>query len=77
LIAAIKVRPFPEKVAFHDPMTAHGTALTILNGEVQIQTPVMAYSNSFYVVRLILLCSCDALIFISVSAKAQGVPSAG
>jgi hypothetical protein len=44
-------------------MTAHGTALTILNGEVQILTLVMTYSNSFYVVGLILLCSCDALIF--------------
>jgi len=55
-----------------DPTTAHGTALTILNGEVQTQSFIMAYSESFLVVGVILLGSCGALLFLPKPAKAQG-----
>ena len=60
-----------------DPTTAHGTALTILNGQVQTQSFIMAYSESFLVVGLILLASCGALIFLPKPMKAQNAPSAG
>jgi len=60
-----------------DPTTAHGTALTILNNEVQTQSFIMAYSESFLVVGLILFASCGALIFLPKLAKAQGAPSPG
>jgi DHA2 family multidrug resistance protein len=59
-----------------DPTTAHGTALTILSGEVQTQSFIMAYSESFLVVGLILFVSCGALLFLPKPAKAQGAPSA-
>jgi DHA2 family multidrug resistance protein len=59
-----------------DPTTAHNTALTILNGEVQTQSFIMAYSESFLVVGVILLASCGALIFLPKPANAQGAPSA-
>jgi len=58
-----------------DPTTAHATALTILNGEVQTQSFIMAYSESFLVVGVILLGSCGALIFLPKPAKARGAPS--
>jgi DHA2 family multidrug resistance protein len=58
-----------------DPTTAHNTALTILNGEVQTQSFIMAYSESFLVVGVILLGSCGALIFLPKPAKARGAPS--
>ena len=60
-----------------DPTTAHGTALTILNGEVQTQSFIMAYSDSFLVVGMILLGSCFALVFLPKPAKARGAASAG
>jgi DHA2 family multidrug resistance protein len=60
-----------------DPTTAHSTALTILNGEVQTQSFIMAYSDSFLVVGLILLASCGALIFLPKPAKAQSAPPSG
>jgi len=47
-----------------DPRTAHGTALTILNVEEQTQSFIMAYSDSFLVVGLILFASCFALLFL-------------
>jgi DHA2 family multidrug resistance protein len=60
-----------------DPTTAHRTALTILNGEVQTESFIMAYSESFLVVGLIMLASCGALIFLPKPVKAQGPRSAG
>jgi DHA2 family multidrug resistance protein len=60
-----------------DPTTAHGTALTILNGEVQTQSFIMAYSESFLVVGVILFASCGALIFLPKPVKARGSPSPG
>jgi DHA2 family multidrug resistance protein len=59
-----------------DPTTAHGTALTILNGEVQTQSFILAYNDSFLVVGVILLGSCGALLFLPKPATAQGTPSA-
>jgi MFS transporter, DHA2 family, multidrug resistance protein len=60
-----------------DPTTAHGTALTILNGEVHTQSLIMAYSDSFFIVGLILFTSCGALIFLPKPAKTKGTPSEG
>jgi len=60
-----------------DPMTAHSTALTILNGEVQTQSFIMAYSESFLVVGLSLFASCFALIFLPKPAKGQKAHSGG
>jgi DHA2 family multidrug resistance protein len=60
-----------------DPTTAHGTALTILNCEVQTQSFIMAYSESFLVVGVILLASCGALIFIPKPVKSRSAPSPG
>jgi DHA2 family multidrug resistance protein len=60
-----------------DRTTAHGTALTILNGQVQSQSLIMAYSESFYVVGLLLLGTCGALIFLRKLAKTQDAASAG
>jgi len=60
-----------------DRTTAHGTALTILNGQVQTQSLIMAYSESFYVVGLILIGTLSALFFLPKPAKAQGASSAG
>jgi DHA2 family multidrug resistance protein len=60
-----------------DPRTAHSTALTILNGEVQTQSFIMAYSDSFLVVGLILFASCFAVIFLPKPAKSQGARSTG
>ncbi len=37
----------------------------------------MAYSDSFFIVGLILFASCFALIFLPKPVKAQGAPSAG
>jgi DHA2 family multidrug resistance protein len=59
-----------------DPTTAHSTALTILNGEIQTQSFIMAYSESFLVVGIIMFGSCGALLFLPKPAKAQGAPSA-
>ena len=59
-----------------NPTTAHNTALTILNGEVQTQSFIMAYSESFLVVGMIMFVSCGALIFLPKPAKAEGAPSA-
>jgi uncharacterized membrane protein YgdD (TMEM256/DUF423 family) len=59
-----------------DSTTAHGTALTILSGDIQTQSFIMAYSESFLVVGLILFASCGALLFLPKPAKAQGAPSA-
>jgi MFS transporter, DHA2 family, multidrug resistance protein len=59
-----------------DSTTAHGTALTILNGEVQTQSFILAYSDSFLVVGVILLGSCGALLFLPKPANAHGTPSA-
>jgi DHA2 family multidrug resistance protein len=58
-----------------DPTTAHSTALTILNGEVQTQSFIMAYSESFLVVGMILFASCGALIFLPKPAKDRAAPS--
>jgi MFS transporter, DHA2 family, multidrug resistance protein len=58
-----------------DPTTAHSTALTILNGEVRTQSFIMAYSESFLVVGVILFASCGALIFLPKPAKGRGAPS--
>ena len=60
-----------------DITTAHGTALTILNGEVQTQSFIMAYSESFLVVGLILFASCGALIFLPKPVKTRNAPPAG
>jgi len=60
-----------------DPRTAHATALTILNGEVQTQSFIMAYSESFLVVGVILFASTGALIFLPKLGKTQSAPSAG
>jgi len=60
-----------------DPTTAHGTALTILNGEVQTQSYIMAYSESFLVVGMILFASCGALIFLPKPVKTQTASAAG
>ncbi len=60
-----------------DPTTAHGTALTILNGEVQTQSFIMAYSESFLVVGLILFASCGALVFLPKHGKTRSTSSAG
>jgi len=60
-----------------DPTTAHGTALTILNSQVQTQSLIMAYSESFYVVGLIMLGTLGALFFVPRLAKTQGESSAG
>jgi DHA2 family multidrug resistance protein len=60
-----------------DPTKAHDTALTILSGQVQIQSLIMAYSEAFYVVGLILLGTLVALIFLPKMAKTQGASSAG
>lgn len=60
-----------------DRTTAHGTALTILNGQVQTQSLTMAYSESFYVVGLLLLGTCGALIFLPKLAKTPGTPFEG
>jgi DHA2 family multidrug resistance protein len=60
-----------------DHTTAHDTALTILNGQVQSQSLIMAYSESFYVVGLILLGTLGALIFLPKLAKTEGASSAG
>jgi DHA2 family multidrug resistance protein len=60
-----------------DRTTAHGTALTILNSQVQTQSLTMAYSESFYVVGLLLLGTCGALIFLPKLAKTPGTPSEG
>jgi hypothetical protein len=60
-----------------DRTTAHGTALTILNGQVQTQSLIMAYSESFYVVGLLLLGTCGALVFLRKLAKTKGAASAG
>ena len=59
-----------------DPTTAHGTALTILNGEVQTQSFIMAYSESFLVVGMIMFGSCGALLFLPKPAKGRSAPSA-
>ena len=58
-----------------DSTTAHGTALTILNDEVKTQSFIMAYSDSFLVVGLILFASCSALFFLPSPSKAQANPS--
>jgi DHA2 family multidrug resistance protein len=58
-----------------DSTTAHGTALTILNDEVKTQSFIMAYSDSFLVVGLILFASCSALFFLPPPSKAQANPS--
>jgi DHA2 family multidrug resistance protein len=60
-----------------DRTTAHDTALTILNGQVQTQSLTMAYSESFYVVGLLLLGTCGALIFLPKLAKTSGASSEG
>jgi len=60
-----------------DRTTAHSTALTILNGQVQTQSLIMAYSEAFYVVGLIMLGACGALIFLPKLAKGQGESAAG
>jgi MFS transporter, DHA2 family, multidrug resistance protein len=60
-----------------DRTTAHDTALTILNGQVQTQSLIMAYSEAFYVVGLILLGALGALFFLPKLAKTQGASSAG
>jgi DHA2 family multidrug resistance protein len=60
-----------------DPTTAHDTALTILNGQVQTESFIMAYSESFLVVGLIMLGTLSALIFLPKIAKKQGAPAAG
>jgi len=60
-----------------DPTTAHSTALTILNGEVQTQSFIMAYSDSFLVVGLILFTSCFAVIFLPKLPGHSGTPSPG
>jgi DHA2 family multidrug resistance protein len=59
-----------------NPTTAHSTALTILNGEVQTQSFIMAYSDSFLVVGIILLGSCGALLFLPKPVKSPAAPSA-
>jgi DHA2 family multidrug resistance protein len=59
-----------------DPTTAHNTALTILNVEVQTQSFIMAYSESFLVVGMIMIGSCGALLFLPKPAKTHGAPSA-
>jgi len=58
-----------------DSTTAHGTALTILNDEVKTQSFIMAYSDSFLVVGLILFASCIALFFLPQPSKAPANPS--
>jgi DHA2 family multidrug resistance protein len=58
-----------------DPTTAHGTALTILNGEVQTQSFIMAYSDSFLVVGLILFASCGAVFFLPKLPRHPSPPS--
>jgi DHA2 family multidrug resistance protein len=60
-----------------DPRTAHRTALAILNGEVQLQSFIMAYSDSFLVVGLILFASCLAVIFLPKLSGQAGSPSPG
>jgi DHA2 family multidrug resistance protein len=60
-----------------DRTTAHGTALTILNGQVQTQSLIMAYSEAFYVVGLILLATLGALFFLPKLAKTDGASPAG
>jgi DHA2 family multidrug resistance protein len=60
-----------------DRTTAHGTALTILNGQVQTQSLIMAYSEAFYVVGLILLGTLGALFFLPKLAKTERASSAG
>lgn len=60
-----------------DRTTAHGTALTVLNGQVQTQSLIMAYSESFFVVGLLLLGTLSALIFLPKLAKTKGASSAG
>jgi DHA2 family multidrug resistance protein len=59
-----------------NPTTVHNTALTILNGEIQTQSFIMAYSESFLVVGIIMLGSCGALFFLTKPAKGQSAPSA-
>ena len=59
-----------------DSTTAHRTALSILKGEVQTQSFIMAYSDSFLVVGLILFGSCAALLFLPKPATGQGKPAA-
>jgi MFS transporter, DHA2 family, multidrug resistance protein len=59
-----------------DPTTAHSIALTILNGEVRTQSFIMAYSESFLVVGVILLGSCGALLFLPKPAKGQDARAA-
>jgi DHA2 family multidrug resistance protein len=60
-----------------DGTTAHNTALTILNGQVQTESLIMAYSESFFVVGLIMLGTLSALIFLPKIDKKQGASSAG
>jgi DHA2 family multidrug resistance protein len=60
-----------------DRTTAHGTALTILNGQVQTQSLIMAYSEAFFVVGVILLGTLGALIFVPKLPKTQGASSGG
>jgi len=60
-----------------DHTTVHGTALTILNGQVQTESLITAYSESFFVVGLIMLGTLSALIFLPKIDKKQGASSAG
>jgi DHA2 family multidrug resistance protein len=60
-----------------DRTTAHATALTILNGQVQTQSYIMAYSEAFYVIGLIMLVACGAVFFLPKLAKGQSASAAG
>ncbi len=60
-----------------DVTTAHGTALTILNGQVQTQSFIMAYSEAFLVIGVIMLLTLGALFFVPKLPKGHSAPAAG
>lgn len=53
-----------------DATTAHAQALAALNGTVDLQSAVMSFNDTFYIVTMILLFSLPLLIFLGGKAKA-------